>query len=165
MKRTPLKRNTPLARSTFRRTDEQRAPWTPPDTSHLDALSELTKRIHAENAARPKTLATRKRTKYARRERHVDYMLAVKAMLPCILSHLGECEGVVEADHAGDRGLGQKSHDNTVIPLCTRHHRDRTDLTGFFSSFDRATMREWRHARVAETQVSMAALGVEVPRA
>lgn len=102
--------------------------------------------------------AKSKTKKYALRARHFDWMLAVKLM-PCCLWFLGCCDGEVEADHAGDRGLGEKSHDNTTIPLCTRHHRERTDMTGYFASFDRHRMREWRHERVDETQVTLLARG------
>jgi hypothetical protein len=33
----------------------------------------------------------------------------------------------VEAAHTGPRGLGQKSPDASVIPLCARHHRTGPD--------------------------------------
>ena len=102
--------------------------------------------------------------KYACRERAIDYMLAVKE-LPCILSKLCECEGVVEADHAGDHGYGQKSKDAEVIPMCTKHHRDRTDLTGVFRYHNSMAMREWRHAAVRTIQELMVSRGWTIPDA
>ena len=33
----------------------------------------------------------------------------------------------VEAAHTGPRGLGQKSSDSSVIPLCAKHHRTGAD--------------------------------------
>lgn len=102
------------------------------------------------------------KSKYARRERAWDYMEWVKAQ-PCLLLPYGGCGGVVEADHAGDRGLGQKSKDAECIPLCTCHHRDRTDMTGHFKNWQAPMMREWRHHAVAITQEQARLSGVEIP--
>lgn len=103
---------------------------------------------------RKKRLVYRPRqTAYARRTRDFDYMLAVKE-LPCALAGVvgaGPCSGEVEADHAGERGLGQKSDDNTVVPLCTGHHRDRTDGRGYFNR-PREENRHWCRLTIARTQ-------------
>jgi hypothetical protein len=40
--------------------------------------------------------------------------------LPC---ELCKCEGLSEAAHTGDHGLGQKAPDPYVIPLCATCHR------------------------------------------
>lgn len=104
----------------------------------------------------------RKRARYASRERAWDYMAWVKST-PCLLCSTGACEGPTEADHAGDRALGRRSLDRDCVPLCTKHHRERTDLRGYFAGFDAARMREWRHAAVARVQDTARACGVVVP--
>lgn len=104
---------------------------------------------------RRKPLAERSR--YARRERDTGFMLWVKH-LPCVVPILiGDdlwtpCAGPIEADHCGDRGLGQKADDRSAAPLCRGHHRERTDMRGTFKDFTAATMREFRHAAIAWTQ-------------
>lgn len=35
------------------------------------------------------------------------------------------CDGCVELDHVGERGLNQKGHDFLVLPLCASGHRHR----------------------------------------
>lgn len=85
------------------------------------------------------------------RVRDTDWMLAVKT-LQCFGAGMGTpCGGVVEADHAGLRGLGQKCSDRETIPLCTYHHRERTDLSGAFKNFTKATMRDWLDTRISLT--------------
>lgn len=71
---------------------------------------------------------------------------------PCAARHLGPCDGVIEADHAGRRGIGQKADDRTCIPLCTRHHRARTDWTGVFKTWTQTTMRAWLELEIARAQ-------------
>lgn len=53
------------------------------------------------------------------------------------------CEGAVEADHAGERPFGRKADDDTAIPLCRKHHRERTDYTGAFRGYTAVSMRLW----------------------
>jgi hypothetical protein len=67
------------------------------------------------------------------------------------------CRGRVEADHAGARPLGRKASDDTAIPLCQRHHRERTDYSGHFKGWDAARMREWCDWKIAETQTTVTA--------
>ena len=94
----------------------------------------------------------KRKTKYARRERDVPYMMWVKS-LPCLLRGFSPCSGVVEADHAGDRAFGQKADDRTCIPLCTRHHRERHDSMGLFRGRTKEWKREWRHAAIRGIQL------------
>jgi hypothetical protein len=103
-------------------------------------------------------LRARGKGAYARRERDVDYMLAVKG-LPCALSGVegaGACAGKVEADHAGERGLGVKAADDTCIPLCSSHHRARTDARGFFAAMSKDERRHWCKVTIARTQLAIA---------
>ena len=53
------------------------------------------------------------------------------------------CTGRIEADHMGRRGIGQKAEDSTCAPMCTKHHRHRTDVYGFFKGWTQAELRLW----------------------
>lgn len=64
------------------------------------------------------------------------------------------CDGAVEAHHAGVRGLGQKAHDNTCIPLCTVHHRAWHDHRWPFSSMVKGERRDWALGMISRTQRS-----------
>lgn len=97
-------------------------------------------------------------SKYARRERDFDYMMFVKT-LPCLIAGLegaGPCSAVVEADHAGIRGIGQKAPDRTCVPLCSAHHLDRGAHTGYFRNRTKEWAREWRAAAIVKTQLTHA---------
>jgi hypothetical protein len=141
MKRTPLQRKTPMRRAGFRHHDDQA--WR--DKPHLDR--------------------NRRRSKYARRERAYDYMGWVKTQ-ECLCAqnvYDDPCEGPIEADHAGDRGLGQKAPDNTCVPLCMKHHRARTDMRGIFTTFDAHAMYLWRSSAVSVTQARAQFEGITIP--
>lgn len=84
----------------------------------------------------------RRRNKYARRARDFDYMGWIKTQ-PCAARFLSPCNGIIEADHAGRRGIGQKAADETCIALCTRHHAERGDFSGPFKSWNQERMRGW----------------------
>jgi hypothetical protein len=117
----------------------------------------------------PKKRAQRKPSRYRRRERFVPFMLWVKA-LPCMCSlyawQHGEhpCGGEVEADHdSRGRGLSQKSHDSTVIPLCRQHHYDRQNVAGYFRGYTRAELHAWVDRAQAHVRMVAAQHGVCVP--
>ena len=94
----------------------------------------------------------------ASRVRDTDYMLWVKT-LDCAAHGMSPCGGVIEADHGGRRGLGQKSDDTTTYPLCTTHHRERTDFSGPFKRWSQADMRGWIAAAIEHTQALWRAQG------
>jgi hypothetical protein len=103
---------------------------------------------------------SKRRSKYARRERDFEYMGFVKALLCSVEEEWPnpderptECGGVIEADHMGARGLGQKADDRTCAPMCRDHHREHTDHTGTFKHVDRETERAWRERAIERTQV------------
>ncbi len=101
------------------------------------------------------------RTKYRRRTRDFDFMGFVLYQ-PCVLRATGKCEGRVQADHAGARGLGVKCPDDQTIPLCRFHHSSRTDYTGYFKNWKGPQMREWCDLVVYQTQslyLTLCALG------
>lgn len=83
-------------------------------------------------------------TKYRRRPRDRAYMAWIRRQ-PCCARETATtpCQGRVEADHAGRRGIGQKADDRTCIPLCRNHHRERTDFSGTFRYHDHESMRAW----------------------
>ncbi len=86
-------------------------------------------------------------SKYKRRPRDLKYMAWIRRQ-PCAARELTEglahdCDGPVEADHAGRRPVGQKADDRTCIPLCSHHHAMRGSFHGIFGSWDQATMRAW----------------------
>ncbi len=119
-------------------------------------------------------------TKYKSRERDTEYMLFVKTM-PCMVYQLDaiqcmsvakqdggpslvtKCSGDVEADHKSSGALSHKSKDNTVIPLCQLHHRERTDHTGSFKHYKQADMRAFVVAAIQMTQNLARRYGMEVP--
>lgn len=39
--------------------------------------------------------------------------------------------------------MGQKADDRTCIPLCSKHHRERTDFSGLFKGWNQERMRGW----------------------
>lgn len=119
-------------------------------------------------------------TSYSRRERNFDFMGWIKQQ-PCIVIDLAPvlfirrtlplleaaryialvscrsatiCAGVVEADHMGARGLGQKADDYTCVPMCQQHHRERTDHSGAFRPLNRDEVRAWRAVAIERTQAA-----------
>lgn len=111
-----------------------------------------------------------KRSSYAERPRHVQYMLWVKT-LPCSVAMLMgnvllqyPCAGCTEADHdSRGRGLSHKSHDSTVVPMCTTHHVHRTMHTGVFKHCTRDEVRAFMDAAHARVTAEAQAQGVEIP--
>jgi hypothetical protein len=107
-------------------------------------------------------------TKYSRRTRDFEFMGFVKTLLcsveeewPNVDQRPTDCGGEIEADHMGDRGLGQKADDRTCAPMCTWHHRERTDHTGSFKHVTRDHERGWRSRAIARTQTLFAERGGE----
>lgn len=103
------------------------------------------------------------RSKYARRPREFDRMAWIRTQ-PCVIRTESaqwwatrgsammwrggdvsgdRCEGTIEAHHAGIRGVGQKALDDTVVPLCSHHHRDLTDRRGLFADWPPGTLKAW----------------------
>lgn len=100
-----------------------------------------------------------KRSAYARRPRDVEFMLWVKTLLcaveeewPLFPVRPTACDGVVEADHMGQRALSRKADDTTCVPMCTKHHRERSDHSGTFRAMTRDQLRAWRERAMMRTQ-------------
>lgn len=111
-------------------------------------------------------------TKYSRRPRDFVFMGFVKRQ-PCIVrifppasfvltlagvlaafKKATPCNGPVEADHMGARGIGQKADDRTCVPMCRGHHGERTDHTGTFRPLVQVELRAWRAAAIEHTQAA-----------
>lgn len=94
-------------------------------------------------------------SRYTVRPRNWEYMDWVRSQR-CLLAKkggAGDCQGRTEADHAGvDHARGRKAPDETCIPLCTRHHRDRHEATGFFRDMSKDERRQWRLEAIVRTQ-------------
>jgi hypothetical protein len=83
----------------------------------------------------------------------------------CLLAPFGGCGGRTEAHHAGAAGMGQRSHDDTAIPLCSSHHRQWHSANGFFKDFAKADRRAWAEAAIARTRTAyeQSRLDLDVP--
>ena len=105
-----------------------------------------------------------KRSKHARRPRDHFYMgwikqqrCAIGMMLaPGVLFRF-PCNGPIEADHAGRRGLGQKADDDSCIPLCRQHHGDRHDRRGIWDTMSMADQRTFLDATIQACREAFAA--------
>ena len=154
MKRTPLKRKTPLRRRPMRRRRIRRIPG--------DVCR-----------AEPDQVGNR----YALRDRADAFMSWVRTR-PCTVSRIGlagivnhvlilglPCSGPVQADHAGERiaGMSTKCMDRDCIAMCLRHHEDRTNSAGIFEPMTKEQRREWRRAAIDYTHTIARARGVEIP--
>jgi len=72
-----------------------------------------------------------------------EYLMFVRC-LPCRMQMHDPCFGGVEAHHAGrDRGMGQRAHDSTAVPLCRKHHQCYHSLSGPFKTFKKQERRDW----------------------
>lgn len=167
MKRTALKRKTPLRRrprkqrvvGDFFVTNKARLAQL---IESLRPLEETTRMLKAMGGTGiMKAMGTR----YSRRARDWDRMDWIKRQ-PCALARpfdrmpaewiggLSPCPaffaGDVEAHHAGVRGLGQKAGDDTCIPLCSFHHGALTDRRVPFRGWPRGAVKTWELAMVAE---------------
>lgn len=122
----------------------------PGKTRHAGRTRDLT-------VIRPASPPSR-RSAYRARQRDTAYMLWVKT-LPCLMAGVwGTCQGTVEADHAGLRGMGRKAPDNTTIPLCHYHHHSGR----FPRGWDKPLRRAWLDAAVGYVQ-ALARLMVGTP--
>lgn len=72
--------------------------------------------------------------------------------LPCRFAGVHRCEGRVEGHHAGRRPHNRKADDDTMVPLCSRAHRDYEHGSGVFYSLNKDQRREWAERAIAETQ-------------
>jgi hypothetical protein len=96
-------------------------------------------------------------SKYARRPRNLDFMDFVRWCACALEGAEGAdpCHGRMEADHVGQRGGApgaapalRKTADTKTIPMCHRHHGQRTNYRGYFRGWDGDRMRLWCDAKI-----------------
>jgi hypothetical protein len=121
-------------------------------------LNELQAQVprRLERSAPPRQVRAKPRREGRRHDR--PYMLRVKE-LPCVVAswtNAGTCTpGGCDANHVGDRGLSQKSHDDETVPMCRGHHREWTDHAGVFREMPKGERREWAKAWVSTTRAEL----------
>lgn len=108
---------------------------------------------------------------YRRRPRDFAFMGFVKAQTCMVITlppflFIGDaaraakhkttpCNGIIEADHQGERGIGQKADDSTCVPMCRLHHHERHNpAAGTFREFNRTEARAWRARAIEITQAN-----------
>ena len=89
-----------------------------------------------------------------------------------LLPECAHCAGRIHVDHAGNRftqGNGTRAHDRTCIPLCEKHHVQRTNWAGtpgqagVFYGFSLEALRRWCDEAIRINQARAKAYGIEVP--
>lgn len=90
------------------------------------------------------------KSKKIKNKRHLEYV----ARQRCCLTFTSEdwCRGNVQAHHLlkpyeGKRGMGMRSSDNNVVPLCYYHHAQLHDQKGDEDSFWRLHNKEKDYGR------------------
>lgn len=71
----------------------------------------------------------------------------------CSAREFGGCFGRIDPHHTGRKGIGQRAHDHTAIPLCRLHHRAWHDFRPPFT-WGKDQRHEWASARVTELRAS-----------
>lgn len=96
-----------------------------------------------------------KGTSYKRRDREPGRMIWCKSQ-PCYVLRLagiqGACDGPIHAHHMGERGLGRKAPDDTVVPLCQYHHEAWHGCMGWFKGMSKAARQEFGAVAIALTR-------------
>lgn len=107
-------------------------------------------------------------TSYSRRERDTPRMLWAKTQTCAVVELAAElgalwlgppvdpCFGVIEAHHAGRRGVSQKAPDDTVMPLCKHHHDGLDEHNSVWMGWPRYTRQPWFDAAIAIYQARYA---------
>lgn len=62
--------------------------------------------------------------------------------LPCLAC---SAKPPSEAHHSPfGKGMGQRSHDHTAVPLCHKDHMDFHNVSGYFKGWAKARRKEWQ---------------------
>ncbi len=72
--------------------------------------------------------------------------LAVIRALPCAVC--GSRLRVAAHHSTVGRGLSRKTSDHETLPLCSKHHREFHDATGYFAGWDKRSRRDWQRQAV-----------------
>jgi hypothetical protein len=100
-----------------------------------------------------RTPIARRRKSKRRSARVYDaaYRAWVRRQPCCARTLIGHrCDGRVEGDHVGRRGLGQKCDDAAMVALCQLGHQHRDAFHGCFREWDQGQMRRWLADQVAD---------------
>lgn len=63
--------------------------------------------------------------------------------LPCLVCGRGPSN----AHHSNfGKGMGQRSHDHTAVPLCHKDHMDFHSVSGHFKGWQKARRKEWQRS-------------------
>lgn len=127
--------------------------------------SPLRRKTPLQNTRPARLPAKRAKPRRSERIRDREHLARVHD-LPCwaSLSVLGHaCAGSIEADHQGARPSGRKANDDTAVPLCTLAHRQRTDWSGPWRSWDKLQMQAWLAAGIAWTRAALHRQGGPAP--
>lgn len=75
------------------------------------------------------------------------------------------CSGKSEANHMGERiaGFGTIAHDRTAVKFCKEHHRQWTEYDGLFSGLTHGERREYATKCIEATHELARRWGVEIP--
>lgn len=145
MKRSPLKRGKPLVRKTrLRAKGKGKYARRPRDKEHMRLVRKLP--CYAQLFAFGAWLL----------DPGPDVMAIVDKMRANVAG-FSPCYGPIQADHMGRRAFGHKSKDAECVPMCKKHHDQRTDYKGLFKDFNAEEMRyfcdaaiDWAAFEVAE---------------
>lgn len=125
--------------------------------------SSLARRTPLNRGTKPlrrKTRMKQRREKPRRsgRVRNPAFMAWVRRQ-PCAVrieapdpNRLTPCTGRLESDHQGWRPKGRKSNDDECVPMCKKHHAERTAQWGCFRELDQEQLRAWGARAIERTQ-------------
>jgi hypothetical protein len=82
-----------------------------------------------------------------------EHLDRIRAMGCCAPVGVTPCSGPVVAHHYPyGRGVAQKTHDHTAIPLCNTHHVEFHGSTGAFKHHGKAGKKDWNAEMVLRYQ-------------
>ena len=85
-----------------------------------------------------------------------DYLASVRG-LPCLVRTEHMCDGPTEAHHAGSKGMSQRAHDYTAVPLCRLGHMQWHSASGPFRHLDKEGRRAWAEKAIETTVATLGA--------
>lgn len=139
MKRSPLKRRTPLRRASW--FDEVRAL---PESVKREPLLRRT-RLKPKRS-KPRRVSVARDPEHRRAVRELGYCSVARTLV-----NAGRCWGPIQCMHVGPRnGMGSKGSDLVCAPGCAGHHQDQENYTGPFKGMSLEDKLAWGES-VADT--------------
>lgn len=77
---------------------------------------------------------------------------------PCAAPECGRYPGNQAHHHTGHRGMGQKSPDRYMFPLCLQHHTDFHAGSGPFRGWNRERRRAWQDEQAERSWIGYSGL-------